>query len=662
MLLRRPGEVVTREELQHALWPAGTFVEFEHGLNTAVKKIRQALGDSADNPRFIETLPRKGYRFIAPVDGGEAKPPVRRWKPAWFFALLGVSAVAGLSAIFIIHAPKTAGMGFTAEPATTYPGREMHPSFSPDGTQVAFTWNGENQDNFDIYMKVLGAESPLRLTSHPADDMSPAWSPDGRFVAFLRFFPDGTAGVFLVPPTGGAERKVADALTPNSFLGPQLTWSPDGKQLVLVDKDSLGNPSALFRLSIESGEKRKLTNPPKEFWGDDFPAISTDGRTLAFCRLMRFSVGDLYLLSLSEDLAPRGEPKRRTFEGRWAASPAWAPGGREIVFSFGFRHFPKLCKISTSGSARPQALAALGGLAPAISRLGRLAYGLDLKDVNIWRVEVPAEGVETAPPVKTVSSTLLDHFPHFSPDGKKISFASNRSGSPEIWVADSDGRNAVQLTSFGDRESEHPSWSPDGRRIVFQSDVGGQSEILVVDAEGGAARRLTDHAAEDNAPSWSRDGRSIYFASNRSGQEQVWRMPAEGGEAVQVTRKEGRSPEESPDGKFLYYLKAGPGETNSLWRTPLAEAGAAGEEAQVLESIENNNYAVVNHGIYFIRPREGGSSSIQFLDFRTGKTSRISIIPQLVVWGFSVSPDSKRILYTVCDSPGADLMLVENFQ
>src|SRR5574341_700043 len=146
--------------------------------------------------------------------------------------------------------------------------------------------------------------------------MSPAWSPDGRFIAFLRFFPDGTAGVFLVPPTGGPERKVTDALTPNAFFGPQLTWSPDGKRLVLVDKDSPGSPSALVRLSIETGENRKLTNPPKGFRGDDFPAILPEGRTLAFCRRMRFSVGDLYLLNLSDDLAPRGEPKRRTFEDR----------------------------------------------------------------------------------------------------------------------------------------------------------------------------------------------------------------------------------------------------------------------------------------------------------------------------------------------------------
>ena len=142
VLLRRPGEVVTREELQRELWPADTFVEFDQGLNTAIKKIRQALGDSADNPRFVATVPRKGYRFIAPVLGtGEPaelqKPSIRR-RVFQICALITLLATGIAVAFFVTY--KTPEPAPEPVPLTTYPGGEGSPSFSPDGNQVAFDW------------------------------------------------------------------------------------------------------------------------------------------------------------------------------------------------------------------------------------------------------------------------------------------------------------------------------------------------------------------------------------------------------------------------------------------------------------------------------------------------------------------------------------------
>ena len=209
-------------------------------------------------------------------------------------------------------------------PLTSYPGMEDQPSFSPDGNQVAFEWNGEKQDNDDIYVKLIGSGGWLRLTSDPARDYSPAWSPDGSSIAFLRDLPGGRTAVRLVPPIGGSERKLAETTTsmglPSASMGllSCLAWTPDGSSLAIVDRNSPEQPFRVFLLSVETGQKRKLTSPPRDA-DDFFPAFSPDGRALAFVRFRASaSVADLLIEQLASNLSPVGEPK---------TVPSAQPGG-----------------------------------------------------------------------------------------------------------------------------------------------------------------------------------------------------------------------------------------------------------------------------------------------------------------------------------------------
>jgi Tol biopolymer transport system component len=244
-----------------------------------------------------------------------------------------------------------------------------------------------------------------------------------------------------------------------------------------------------------------------------------------------------------------------------------------------------------------------------------------------------------------------------SPDGQKIAFRSNRSGSFEIWTCDSKGSNPIQLTSLGAPNTGTPRWSPDGQRIAFDSRKEGHSDIYVINAEGGSPRRLTTEPFENNVPNWSRDGRWIYFASNRSGTGQIWKMPTEGGQAVQVTKQGGFAAFESTDAKFLYYVKTA---TGPIWRMPVE----GGEEALILDrQIAWSHWRIMETGVLFL---DAGAMppEIDFFDVVTHRLNQIATVDrERGIWGgFAASPDGRRILFTRVDQIDSEIMLVENFR
>ncbi len=542
----------------------------------------------------------------------------------------------------------------TAVPLTSYAGSETYPSFSPDGSQVAFSWNGEKQDNYDIWTKVIGTETKLQLTSNPANDYSSAWSPDGRWIAFCRDLPGGKVAIMLIPPIPGPERKLTETnyTDPYGGLGSLVNWSPDSRWLAIIDCDRPNKQRGLFLLSVETGEKRRLTSPPESGEGDWGPAFSPDGHTLAFSRWTRSS--DLYLVDLSEDLKPIGQPILLC-SGYWASSPAWTPDGKEIVFSrLGMSS--GLWRMAVSKPAKPQKLAFATNQAgrPAISRQGRrLAYEVERYDVNIWRVDL-GEPDQTQPnPVQFIYSTQQEREPAYSPDGKRIAFVSDRSGATEIWVCDSDGSNQVKLTSLG--EVFAPQWSPDSQNIAFQASPRGETGIYVIDVDTGALRRMPAHSVDDNWPYWSRDGQWLYVKGHG-----LWKIPFKGGGAVEISKDEGADlPHESPDGKWLYYSKGWPG-PQSVWKMPVG----GGEGIKILDAVHPLAFWTLGkNGIYFFTvPDDKGHTDLSLYEFATAKTRKIRTIDRQVYSMPAVSPDGRTILYSQFDEIGSDLMLVENFR
>ena len=350
VLLQRPGEVVTREELRSQVWPTDTFVDFDNSLNTSINKLREALGDSADSPRFIETLPRRGYRFLAPVEKNSQTPTAGVSK--WGFRKFAVRArwISGVTILVLLlsgswiwqfsrRATESLLLPGEAAPLTALPGFHAYPAFSPDGNQVAFTIQGQKNLGPGIYTTLVGGEKALQLTADLADS-SPTWSPDGGQIAFTRF-DEKSLSICVIPALGGTPRKLYSfAYRPPSTME-WVNWSPTGKFLAFTDQ------SRVQLLSIADSTVQAITSPPDRSY-DYAPVFSPDGSTVAFARgSIAGPAADLFVVPIGG-----GEPKRLTFDNSAIFGPStWTADGRDIVFSSSRRGLHNLWRIPVSGGA-----------------------------------------------------------------------------------------------------------------------------------------------------------------------------------------------------------------------------------------------------------------------------------------------------------------------
>jgi eukaryotic-like serine/threonine-protein kinase len=580
-------------------------------------------------------------------------PPVKRNRRRLLAALLALPLLVAAGWQFLKYA------GHNSKPPalvqlTSYPGSEQYPCFSPDGQQVAFAWDGEREDNYDIYVKLVGETNALRLTTDAAPEEWPAWSPDGKRIAFKRSEP-GAPGIWLVSPLGGAEQKLADVQT----LG-QMSWSPDGKWLAVTrgfTPDNVGDVRGIFLVPVDGGEPRRLSDP-KEPAFDIHPGFSPDGRLLAYASCASTYSCDVFVQQLDSSYNPREPPRRITRQGLYVSGIAWSRDGRSLIYSgslsWGVIH--RLWRVGSSGGQPPEQLELAAGfqaLYPSVTLAGdRLAFYVIASNYDIWRC--PLGGV----PEPFLRSSLHDYSPQYSPDGSRIAFASGRSGDVmEIWIAGADGSRPFQLTRGPGRGQGTPRWSPDGRLIAFDSlGEDGISHIYVIDANGGRARRVGSGMSTEGAPSWSRDGKWIYFYSNRTGRKEVWRASLGEGAAQQVTDNGGDAAFESTDGRTLFYTRS---IASPLFARPLD----GGPERQVLDHVVMRAFAVFADGIYYIgRPGADNQYPIQFHNFSTGANSLAARVERPLQQGLSVSPDRKIILFSKSATSGSDLMLVENFR
>jgi Tol biopolymer transport system component/DNA-binding winged helix-turn-helix (wHTH) protein len=719
LLLEHAGQMVTREQLRERLWPSDTFVDFDHSLNSAVMKLREALGDSADKPLYIETIPRKGYRFVAPVshpadtqNGGASAQSIegselavsntreqsngsieirtttpdekrkRRGllsrKLAVLILLLvsasGIAALlrsASLRSVLLqsMHVqsrnqpkpssdePNMMSSDLRSSILTSAPGAADSPSFSPDGRQIAFVWDGVERRHYNIYVQLVGGDTPLQLTHHKRGDGVPGppqWSPDGRELAFARCNSERD-GVYTVPALGGAERRLTNSPCRDWVAG-RPSWTPDSKAMVMLDQCAPGGPRGLVLFSLATGEKRCLaTGSPADVGSDD--ALSPDGRTVAFFRYSDSGYGEIYAVPLTG-----GPPRCLVSAGNCLGNPMWTPDGKYIVFYSNRGNMVHPWRVPVAGGPIQPEMVYPG--VGSISQDGRrLAYAESQTGEAraIWRADLSNPGGPVLRTRKLIYSQFLEDSAQPSPDGTRLALQSDRSGTPgQIWLNSTDGDHPVQLTNIG-RHAGTPRWSPDGRWIAFDARVEDHAHIYVVDAEGRNLHPITHGGSDNVVPSWSRDGRFIYFASPRTGSRQIWKHSLEDGAERQLTEHGGFDPLESYDGRTIYYSKF---DEPGIWSMPVS----GGSESSVVTGKPQVSYwghwAVTESGLYLLDADAEPRPRIEFYSFATRRiTPVLSLEKKPSSWqhSLSASRDGRTVFYTQSD-PQSVIKMVENFR
>ncbi|MBN1825507.1 MAG: PD40 domain-containing protein [Candidatus Eisenbacteria bacterium] len=657
LLADRAGEAVGRGELIEAIW--GDVVVNEESLTQAVSKLRRVFGDESRSPLYIETIPKTGYRLVASVDlhaddaPSDATP--RRGRTAWRLAVAFLVPTAVLAAALLLLLPdgresaSASSFLLDAVPFTSYPGREITPAVSPDGRAVAFAWDAGEEERYDLYLKQVNTETPLRLTDLPGDEYYPAWSPDGTTIAFFVAGPEKD-GIYTVPAIGGPSRLLV-RLEAEAY---GLDWSPDGGLLVFSAWDAEIALRRLYYYSFEDRAISPATEPPDLSTGDITPAFSPDGGKIAFLRGPSRGEQDLFVLDRET-----GSTTALTHMRQYIRGVDWTPGGESLFFSSGTELVGDffLGEAFLSGAPLRRYLTReRRALRPSIARkTGVLVFEQQILECSVNRAPLggPGEGEE---PV--IRSTRSDYDSRLSPQGDRIAFLSTRTGQPELFVCGRSGEDPRRLSRFETAVPNAPIWSPDGSRVALRTTSADRSSVWVIDVVDGAAIERTLAGPDEYLAGWTGDGNALYLVTMGKEGETLQRVPADGtGEIVPVRNLDVIRAAESADGESLIFTRIGSG---GIWKTPLG-----GGPEETLVDIDHDGalrsfWKETKRGLYFVR--SGSPLSIGFLDYAADSVRSLGALPagEGALFGLDIAPDGRSILIDRIDRSESDLSLVRD--
>ena len=655
LLVRHSGQVVSKEELMREVWP-DAFVE-EGSLARNISVLRKALGEGPAEHQYIETIPRRGYRFVAAVSESfpaadlerpEATPadpvitpaierapaiePSREieaykiapspaalpragksdWRKKGAIILLAlVAALAGLAYAL----KRVTGVGGPDSPLQrmqvtrfTTTGSSIHAAISADGKYVTYVTDDAGLQS--LWVKQVATGSLVQIVK-PADVsyQGLAFSPDGNYVYYNLWDKKGVGVIYRVPVLGGAATRVVFDVMPS------LSISPDGTRIAFVRGFAAEKAQALMTANVDGSDEKSLARRSGSAWFMQ-PAWSPDGKMIA---CSAGSVGEEGISTIEIIVLPAGGGEERIITSeRWLgiAGMEWLGDGTGLLIAANVKARTPFQIWSVSypdGAARKITNDLDGYFGVSLTKdSSTLVTVQDDLISNIWVAPGGASGQ-----ARKINSEKYEGLGlAWTPDGRVV-FRSWTSGQPDIWIMDQDGGNKKALTS-DDSDDLAPTVTRDGRYILFTSNRTGNFHIWKMDTDGNNLKQLTEGTGEWLARS-SPDGWVVY-ASSAAGKQNLWKISIDGGTPVRLTSKYSYLPEVSPDGKLVAYSYWDEESSPQQWRREIISI----DGGQRVKTFEVPRSAVRSSGDVLLRWSPDGRA-LTYIDFRDGGTNLWSL-------------------------------------
>lgn len=644
LLASRPGWVITKEQLKGTIW--ADVIITENVITRAISSLRKLLGDDPNDPKYIVTISKTGYRLIAKVKNRKTRSSETftiRLARKPVIVSVGLLILILLGAFAIRNALTTTVSKPAYHPLAiaNHLNTEYWPAISPDGRFVAYGWKGTADKNWDIYAKLVGTETVLKLTDSRASELRAKWSADGNYIYYLRY-EAGSSTIYKKPVTGGSEIRVLEA--PKHSFG-DFDVSPDGKWISFNDRPAKEEPLAIQLISLETGQVRFFDGPTSGFNGDIHPRFSPDGSKIAFIREKNSTSMYLYVIDLLDSMI-----EQVSFDPVSINGFDWSKNGDAIVYSSDRSGLYKLWELNleTNTSTVLQS-GDYQMVMPRVAQTGRIVYSKMKDNVNIWSYHLENK---TAEPWFATNELNLNA--SFSPDGSRACFTKQKDGRFEVWTSDVQGTNAIPITQFIGQYLTAPRWSSDGEYIFFQGHIDGQSDIFKVNAKGGVPENLTHSEHDEQTPFPTQDG-NIFYSSNKNGKWEIWRMDDQGDNNQKIVEGPAYGPQLNPGGDKLYYSRK---DTVGIWEFDLKERMGR----LLIEAFHPRHWgalAVTEDEIYYLNPI---LKRFDVYEHSTGQSRLIyqprARIPRLGIT-LHLSQNQKQLLFSQIDTHDADIMLLE---
>jgi Tol biopolymer transport system component/DNA-binding winged helix-turn-helix (wHTH) protein len=660
MLLEHPGEMVAREELVRRLWPTGTFVDFEHSLNAAIKRLRAALNDSADAPRYVETVARHGYRWVAPVANAPtavnrgndpspnppAQPPrpgisnsLSRWKFVLPRAAVGALVVIGASLWFqrteYLWRNPIADARF--QTVTDFDGDEEAAAVSRDGHFVAFLSDRDGQ--MDVWVTQAGSGEFHNLTRGSVAGLANpllrtlGFSPDGSLVTFWVRKQDSSSGggisIWAVPTLGGQLRPYLEGVA-------EFDWSHDGSRLA-YHTPGPGDPLFVSDGSRRSEDRPIFTAPVGLH--SHFPLWAPDS---AFIYFVEGSLPDK--LDIWRITPAGGAPERITSHVGHVSHPVLLDrhtlmylasdpdGSGPWLYSVNVER--RIPHRLSSGLDRYTSLAA-----SADGR--RLAVTVASPKRTLWRLRIADSPAEVSAAARISLTTSTGFSPRLGPN--HLFYVSATGTSESIWKF-ANGTGTELWSGQGARVFGGPAISSDGRNIAFSIRQHGRTLLYVMQADGTNARIVTDSLDLQGAPAWAPDGQSITSAAVDHGVPHLLRVPVDGRSPVPFVQEYSLDPAWAPDGSFLVY--SGP-DVGTTFTVKAVTAGAAAHPLPALTLTRGARHlAFLPGGRALVLLRgEIQHKNLWLINLETGVERQLTnFAPDFDIREFDISSDGREVV------------------